>query len=195
MGNLAELNRALSANRPEQAKAQLSEIKKDWPSLKSKNALALQEHEGLVARVDYLVEHAPSVDVILESVYSSLLPVPGSSDQLILKTEVPQLLYRTVMEKKPSRNVGDTLPVDSVRYEDAALFCKHLSLLVGRTVQLPDEKAFKAAVGSVDAHAQTLASESWDSSNSEYKAHSVGTKSPNSHGFLIFWVMSLSGCA
>lgn len=68
-----------------------------------------------------------------------------------------------------------------MRYEDAALFCKHLSLLVGRTVQLPDEKAFKAAVGSVDA--QTLASESWDSSNSEYKTHSVGTKSPNSHGF------------
>lgn len=132
MGNLAELNRALSANRPEQAKAQLSEIKKDWPSLKSKNALALQEHEGLVARVDYLVEHAPSVGVILESVYSSLLPVPGSSDQLMFKTEVSQLLYRTVMEKNPSRNVGDTLPVDSVRYEDAALFCKHLSLLVGR---------------------------------------------------------------
>lgn len=181
MGHLASLERALAGNELEKAKEQLALIQKNWSSLKSKHALALQEHEGLVERVDYLVEHASSIGTVLKAVYAFLLPVPGSAEGRMLKTEVSQLLYRTVMDKNPSRNVGDTLPVDSVRYEDSTLFCKRLSLLVGRTVQLPNEASFKAALGSVDV--QSIAAESWDSSNSDYKTHPVGTRSPNHNGF------------
>ena len=181
MEHLASLNQALAANQPEQAKLQLSQIKRDWASLKSKNALALQEHEGLVERVDYLVEHASSIDIILKTVYASLLPVPGFPKKRVFKTEVPQFLYRRVMDKNPSRNVGDMLPVDSVRYEDAELFCKRLTLLVGGAAALPEEALFKAALGA--RNLQALASESWNSSNSDYKTHPVGAQSPNDNGF------------
>ena len=41
--------------------------------------------------------------------------------------------------------------MDSVRYEDTIRFCERLGLFVGRTVQLPNEAIFKAALGSVNA--------------------------------------------
>lgn len=172
---------ALAANNAEKAKSLLTQVQKEWISLKSKYGLTLQAHRSLEERIDYWVSKASSLEAVLNRVYSSLLPIPGTPKKRMLKTEVPQSLYTTVMDQNPSRNVGDALPVDSVRYEDAELFCKRLGFLVGRVVTLPDEVSFRAAVGAVDT--QAVVSETWNAENSDYKTHPVGTKLPNMHGF------------
>ena len=57
-----------------------------------------------------------------------MVEIPGLNIKM-LKTEVTQELYESVMGVNPSRNKGDDLPVESVSWYDAIYFCNMLSLL------------------------------------------------------------------
>ncbi|MEM6910007.1 MAG: SUMF1/EgtB/PvdO family nonheme iron enzyme [Verrucomicrobiota bacterium] len=61
-------------------------------------------------------------------------------------TEVTQSQWREVMgSESPSKSVGDSLPVESVSWEQAVNFCQTLSALEGWTYRLPTEAEWEYA--------------------------------------------------
>ena len=60
---------------------------------------------------------------------------------------MPQALYSLIMGANPSRNQGDTLPVDSVSWNESKDFCERLSWILGKRVRLPTENEFREALG------------------------------------------------
>ena len=105
-----------------------------------------------------------------------MLPLPGASDRLLLKTEVPQSLYVLVMNTNPSRNPGRGFPVDSVSWGDAREFCTRLGWLLGASVRLPTADEFRVALGD----GQTV---SWNQTNSDGHSQEVAKGKPNGTGF------------
>jgi formylglycine-generating enzyme required for sulfatase activity len=59
--------------------------------------------------------------------------------------EVTQAQYKKVMGRNPSRGKGDRLPVESVSWNDAMLFCKKLSSKEGTFYRLPTEAEWEYA--------------------------------------------------
>ena len=127
----------------------------------------------------YLMLRRADLRALQDEVYDLLLPLPGFTDRLMLKTEVPQSLYVRVMSTNPSRNPGRTLPVDSVNWTDAQEFCMRLSWMLGAPVRLPTADEFRVALG--DA---VNGNEAWGSHNSDGHSHEVGRQKPNSYGFV-----------
>ncbi|WP_415663337.1 SUMF1/EgtB/PvdO family nonheme iron enzyme [Rariglobus hedericola] len=125
----------------------------------------------------YLALRRSDLRALQDEVYDRLLPLPGVSNWLLLKTEVPQSLYVLVMNTNPSRNPGRSLPVDSVSWNDAQEFCTRLSWLLGTTVRLPSADEFRVALGGESAF------ETWNSRNSGGHSHEVGRQKTNASGF------------
>lgn len=111
-------------------------------------------------------------------------------------TEVTQSQWNAVMETNPSSfGPDDQLPVDSVSWNDAVLFCKKLSKQTGYHIRLPTEAEWEYACrgGTMSAFAFTRDQEftyyssltlyAWYSQNSDSRSHPVGEKLPNSWGF------------
>ena len=65
----------------------------------------------------------------------------------MLKTEVSQALYSTIVGYNPSRFVGDLKPTESVSWNEASQFRKRLSWIMGLRVRLPKEHEFRSAIG------------------------------------------------
>lgn len=125
----------------------------------------------------YLALRKNDLRALQDEVYDRILPLPGSDDRFLFKTEVSQSLYVLVMNTNPSRNAGRAMPVDSVSWNDAQEFCMRLSWLLGASVRLPTPDEFRLALGNFGA------GESWNSSNSEGRSHEVGRQKPNGAGF------------
>lgn len=114
-----------------------------------------------------------------------------SKDFLIGVTEVTQDQYEAVTGKNPSSFKGGKQPVDSVSWDDAALFCKLLSEKSGKTVRLPTEAEWEYACR---AGASTrfpfgdspewreLGEFAWYQANSDRATHPVASKKPNAWG-------------
>jgi formylglycine-generating enzyme required for sulfatase activity len=60
-------------------------------------------------------------------------------------TEVTQGQWRAVMGKNPSYFIGDSLPVDTVCWDEAAEFCRKLSEREGARYRLPTEAEWEFA--------------------------------------------------
>ncbi len=131
---------------------------------------------ALKLKIAYLALKRPDIRALQDDVYDRLLPLPGASDRLLLKTEVPQSLYVLVMNTNPSRNPGREFPVDSVSWSDAREFCMRLSWLLGMPVRLPTTDEFRVALGD----GQTV---SWNQTNSDGHSQEVVRGQPNGTGF------------
>lgn len=131
---------------------------------------------ALRIKIAYLMLRRTDFRMLQDEVYDRLVPLPGATERLMLRTEVPQSLYVLVMNTNPSRNPGRSLPVDSVSWLDATEFCNRLSWLLGRTVRLPSGDEFRVAVG------DELGA-SWDRQNSGGRTQEVGRKEANASGF------------
>jgi hypothetical protein len=102
---------------------------------------------ALRGRVDYRAHHAAVIVGVQEEVFSHVRPLSSQerrSAQLLV-SEVSQSLYARIMDKNPSRNVGETKAVDSVNWMEAREFCERLGWLLGRDVRLPTEEQYRAA--------------------------------------------------
>jgi len=107
----------------------------------------------------------------------------------IMKYEVTQALYKSVMGSNPSKFKGDNNPVDNVRWFDVQQFIELLNRKTGKSYRLPTEAEWEYA-----ARAGTSSKWSWEGSegnaykytwyaaNSDGKTHPVGWKKPNGWG-------------
>lgn len=132
-------------------------------------------------KFNYLYLHRDNLEPALKSLADQLVPVPDR-DGRMLRTEVPQRLFELLMRGNPSRQVGPELPVESVSVPDAMEFCRRLSWIMGRTVRLPKEEEYRAALGEVPA-GKDLDAQVWSQERSVQRTRPVGTGAANSMGF------------
>jgi formylglycine-generating enzyme required for sulfatase activity len=107
-------------------------------------------------------------------------------------TNVTQAQWTAVMGYNPSSFKGDTLPVESVSWDDAISYCKKLTereraagrLPPGWEFTLPTEAQWEYAcrAGTTGDFAGDLDAMAWYAKNSGGTPHPVGTKQPNAWG-------------
>lgn len=144
----------------------------------------------------------------------SLVPIPagsflmGSDDQSrtderpvtrvtlrefwLAQTEVTQAQWKAVMGSAPSFFKGDTLPVETVSWEEAMEFCRKVTereraagrLPTGMEYTLPTEAQWEYAcrAGTTSDHAGDLDAMAWYTTNGGSSTHRVATKRPNAWG-------------
>jgi formylglycine-generating enzyme required for sulfatase activity len=106
--------------------------------------------------------------------------------------ETTQAEYQTVMGNNPSGFQADTLPVESVSWEDAVLYCQKLTereraagrITAQQAYRLPTEAEWEyaARAGTTAARHGELDAIAWWSGNSGNQAHPVKQKLPNAWG-------------
>ena len=187
-----ELDGQLQQRNWTRAHTTLLELEESVTRFSEEFSSALLPDPELFERIQWMVEHEADREIIANSVTTRLVK---SRDQSwsILSTEVDQALYEMVMGINPSRWVGPGLPVDSVSFYDAQLFCKRLGWLLGRHVVLPraDWLDFLSQVD-LEGHAF------WFSHNSGFRSKPVGNSNPVQEIYDLFgnleeWVLSESG--
>ena len=101
----------------------------------------LREIEGIVAKEKsefedlkkYIAKGFNLIEAKLYKEYrETFVKIPGTNFAMI-KTEVTQKLYTSVMSSNPSYNEGDNNPVERVSWYDAIYFCNKLSEKLGLT--------------------------------------------------------------
>ncbi len=126
----------------------------------------------------------------------SFKPLTGgpAGDFSIGVHEVTQAHYENVMGMNPSNFKGPNHPVEQVRLEDAAEFCKKLSMITaeidaGRVYRLPTktEWIYACRAGMTTAYSfgdddEDIGKYAWCKDNSGGATHAVGEKLPNDWG-------------
>jgi formylglycine-generating enzyme required for sulfatase activity len=109
---------------------------------------------------------------------------------LIAATTITQKQWQAVMGTNPSRYKFDGHPVEQVSWEDAAEFCRNLSLKEGRHYRLPTEAEWEYAcragtktVYSFGDDPKELGEYAWFTYNTSFSGtRPVGQKKPNAWG-------------
>ena len=136
--------------------------------------------ESIKLKIKYLNFIRNDIELIQDRIYDSLISVPGEPGIKMLKTEVSQALYTTIVGYNPSRFVGDLKPAESVSWNEANNFCNRLSWIMGLRVRLPKEHEFRSAIGPL----RYMKLEKYVVSNAEEgKLTNLGSKEPLGKGF------------
>ena len=111
------------------------------------------------------------------------------SSYYIAETPVTQALWKSVMGGNPSHFKGDSLPVETVSWDDCHDFIQKLNKKTGKSFRLPTEAEweFAARGGNKSRHTQYSGSDNidevaWYGVNSDHKTHPVKTKKGNELG-------------
>ncbi len=148
---------------------------------------------ALKIKLSYLSLKRTDLRALQDDVYEQLLPLPGASGLLMLKTELPQRIYALVMNTNPSRNPGRAFPVDSVNWNDAEDFCTRMSWVLGLKVRLPSVDEFRVAIG------DGLTGRMVSADNSDNRTVATNEGELNANGFLDLignvaeWLYATSG--
>ena len=105
--------------------------------------------DSLKLKIKFLNYVRNDIELVQDRIYDSLIPVPDEPGVRMLKTEVSQALYSTIVGYNPSRFVGDLKPVESVSWNEANSFCERLTWIMGLRVRLPKENEFRSAIGAL----------------------------------------------
>lgn len=178
--NQNRLEQLLSERKTFEAAEVIVELRQDIGQMKEAYPKSSLNDEALQVKVRYLNQVQSDLGFIQDRVYDALLPIPDEKEWRILKTEVPQALYFTIMRTNPSRNRGDVFPVDSVSWLEAKRFCERLSWIMGKPVRLPTENEFRASLGRL--RYVVLEDHVWSLSETDGNTQPVGTKEPFASG-------------
>lgn len=125
-----------------------------------------------------------------KSVRWNNVPVVLTKDYYMGACEVTQELWKAVMgDNRLSHFKGDSLPVDSLTYEDCHIFLEKLNTLTGKKFRLPTQCEWEyAARGGVLHEPYTFSGSDnidevgWYKTNSGGTTHPVAQKKPNGLG-------------
>ncbi len=148
--------------------------------IEAENPGVVPPEDALRRQLEYVVTHAAIIQVILPKLDQLVAPVAGSSVRM-MKQEISQGFYSTVMGANPSASMRENLPVESVAYANAQAFCEALGWICGRPVRLPTVAEYKAAMG--DLALPPAAKNAWTFDNTDgVSARPVGTSQPTGAG-------------
>ena len=148
--------------------------------IEAENPGVVPPEDALRRQLEYVVTHAAIIQVILPKLDQLVAPVAGSGVRM-MKQEISQGFYSTVMGANPSASMRENLPVESVAYANAQAFCEALGWICGRPVRLPTVAEYKAAMG--DLALPPAAKNAWTFDNTDgVSARPVGTSQPTGAG-------------
>lgn len=157
------------------------ELREKLTRVEADNPGVVPPDDPLRRQLEYIVTHAATIQAILPKLDQLVAPLSGSGVRL-MKQEVSQGFYSTVMGSNPSASMRENLPVESVAYADAQAFCEALGWMCGRTVRLPTVAEYKAALG--DLAQPPSPKTAWTFDNTDgVTARPVGTSQPTGAGF------------
>ena len=175
------LRQLLAERRAHEAAEVIASMRRDIRQMEEAFPRSSLNDQELQLKIRYLNLVQSDLGFIQDRVYEAMLPIPDVPDWRMLRTEVPQALYSLIMGTNPSRNRGDTLPVDSVSWTEAQTFCERLGWIMGKPVRLPTENEFRQALGRL--RYVVLEDHVWSSADSGGEARAVASKAPFSSGF------------
>ncbi|MEM8868378.1 MAG: SUMF1/EgtB/PvdO family nonheme iron enzyme [Verrucomicrobiota bacterium] len=175
------LNQLLSERRTYEATEVIIFLRRDIRQMLETFPRSSLNNEDFQIKVRYLNLVQSDLGYIQDRIYDALLPIPNVGDRKMLRTEVPQALYGLIMGTNPSRNLGDTKPVDSVNWTEAKEFCDRLTWIMGKEVRLPTENEYREALGPL--RYVVLENHVWSASNTDGVAQPVGGKEPLASGY------------
>ena len=136
--------------------------------------------DSIKLKIKFLNLIRNDIELVQDRIYDNLISVPGEPGIRMLKTEVSQALYSTIVGYNPSRFVGDLKPVESVSWNEANAFCERLTWIMGLRVRLPKEHEFRSAIGAL----RYIKLEKYVVSNAdEGKLTNLASKEPLGDGF------------
>lgn len=180
---LDALETSLRAWRAEEALNHLNAVLEKSERMRSDFPLSEFNDESLAFQITYLDSLRGNLGTLLGEIRENLRPIPGHDGVSLYATETPQDLFRAIMNRNPSRQVGERLPVDSVNWDEAVEFCRRLSWVLAREVRLPTREEFVAAAAENEAGADLA----WHLPNSSGEARPVASRDPNEYGFHDLW--------
>lgn len=178
--NQNRLAQLLSERKTFEAAEVIVELRQDIKQMQEAYPRSSLNDEALQDKVRYLNLVQNDLGFIQDRVYEALLPIPDENEWRILRTEVPQALYFTIMRTNPSRNRGDVIPVDSVSWIEAKQFCERLSWIMGKPVRLPTENEFRSSLGRL--RYVVLEDHVWSLSETDGATQPIGQKEPFASG-------------
>ena len=149
--------------------------------IEAENPGVVPPEDALRRQLEYVVTHAAIIQVILPKLDQLVAPVAGSGVRM-MKQEISQGFYSTVMGANPSASMRENLPVESVAYANAQAFCEALGWICGRPVRLPTVAEYKAAMG--DLALPPAAKNAWTFDNTDgVSARPVGSSQSTGAGY------------
>lgn len=110
-----------------------------------------------------------------------------TEDFYIGRYEVTQREFSSIMKYNPSKNIGESLPVESVTWFEISDFCKKMNALYkaylprGYIFALPSEAQWEYAyLAGTSSEGDLMKSSGWYSENSDGSTHKVGEMEANS---------------
>lgn len=171
----------LAERRTYEAAELIAALRRDIKQMEEAFPRSSLNDEELQVKVRYLNLVQNDLAFIQDRVYDALLTIPEEPEWRMLRTEVSQALYTLIMGTNPSRNQGDTNPIDSVSWTEAKSFCNRLSWILGKPVRLPTENEFRLALGRL--RYVVLEDHVWSVSTTDGVAQGVGLKAPFASGY------------
>jgi formylglycine-generating enzyme required for sulfatase activity len=157
------------------------ELREKLTRVEAENPGVVPPEDALRRQLEYVATHAATIQAILPKLDQLVAPVAGSGVRM-MKQEISQGFYSTVMGVNPSASMRENLPVESVAYADAQAFCAALGWMCGRSVRLPTVAEYKAAMG--DLALPPAAKNAWTFDNTDgVSARPVGSSQPTGAGY------------
>ena len=176
-----DVGKALSAGKVPSAISTAEGIRAVYDGLVRDFGELVGQYEETKERLEFMEKRRSRFGLMSEALRKDLLAVPGKAGWWMLRYEVWQELYLSLMDvANPSREKGSEYPVESVTAMEAGEFAKRAGWLMGDKVVLPSKELFFAASGQPKSVDEAV----WGAQGVLWK---VGTGDPDKGGFYNLW--------